>query len=604
MKARIFFTSCEDTDAIDAKGTTPMLELLRSGGSNMFPTLEPDWVDENLTLNQILARVGAVGGLGSSPLITMGIHSDQKESQKNIVYLTQTGYFLPSRQLFLGQRNSSILRLYERLYVDIMTSLGANFTTALRDAADLVDFEIRVANATSPPELRRDAEKLYNKMSIEELSKRYPQFDWLTYLKRQFSPEGIRLTARDKVVVNALDYYDKIFPIVDNTPRRTLMNYCMWRIVYPLVGLLSKPFRDTKRQFSQALNGAARSPERWKECVTITDSKFPHASGRLYVDHHFSHHAKAKVEDMIRNLVSSFKDMLHETDWMSEETKRAALEKADAIIYKIGYPDEIMNDTVLNEKIGNITITEDGYFHNHLQIFLHSRRKTLRKLREPVNREEWPVSAATVNAFYNRQTNEILFPAGILHRPFFSDQYLDALNYGGIGFVIGHEITHGFDDSGRSFDKDGNLHMWWKEEDLDRFKKRTDCMVKQYSNYTEPKLGRKVNGRLTLGEDIADNGGLKEAYKAYRKLVSKRGMEEPRLPVLDYTPDQLFFISAAQAWCGNMRDKLRLIYLQTDYHSPMRFRVIGPMQNNEDFTRAFNCPSGSYMNPERKCRVW
>ncbi|KAK7094139.1 hypothetical protein V1264_007804 [Littorina saxatilis] len=352
------------------------------------------------------------------------------------------------------------------------------------------------------------------------------------------------------------------------------------------------------------MNGATRSPERWKECVTTTDSKFPQESSRLYVDNKFSQQAKQRVESMIQDLIATFKEMLHESDWMSESTKRAAIEKADAIIPKIGYPEEIMNDTALNEKTAMLNLTADGYFHNHLEVFREQRLKNLRKIRKPVDRSEWYVSAATVNAFYNKLTNEIIFPAGILHRPFFSDQFLDALNYGGIGFVIGHEITHGFDDSGRGFDKDGNLHQWWLPEDLSRFRERMQFMVDQYSNYTEPTLGLKLNGRLTIGEDIADNGGLKEAFRAYRKMISKRGYDEPKLPVLGYTPNQLFFISAAQAWCGNQRDKVKLIYLQTDFHSPMRFRVIGPFQNNPDFAEAFNCPSGSYMNPAVKYRVW
>lgn len=603
-KAKTFYKSCEDTDAIDAIGRAPLLDLLKTGGANLFPTLEPNWVDENLTLSQAVARVGAMGSLGSSPLVIMFIYSDQKQSDRNIIYLDQTNYNLPSRQMYLGDRNSSTLLLYQQHYVDVMTSLGADVSTAERDAKELVDFEILVANATDPPEMTRDAEARYHKMTVRNLTARYPQFDWLPYLSKQLSEADINITMDEQVVVTAVQYFDKIFSVADAAPRRALMNYCMWRIVLPLVGLLDKKLRDIKTQFKQAIHGNKRSSERWEDCVTVTDAKFPETAGRLYVDRYFSNRAKQKVESMIGDLIVAFKEMLHESDWMSDQTKRAALEKANAIVHQIGYPDDIMNDTALNEKFAGCNITADGYFDNHIALFRHQRLTTLKKLREPSDRHAWHVSAATVNAFYNRQRNSILFPAGILHKPFYSDQFLDALNYGGIGFAIGHEITHGFDDSGRVFDKEGNIHPWWEAGDLKRFRERYDCMVKQYSNYTEPSLKVRLNGKLTIGEDIADNGGLKEAYRAYRKLISKRGKEEPRLPVLNYTPDQLFFIGAAQVWCGELRQQAKLIYLQTDFHSPRRFRVVGPFQNNEEFSKAFSCPVGSYMNPQRKCHVW
>lgn len=304
------------------------------------------------------------------------------------------------------------------------------------------------------------------------------------------------------------------------------------------------------------------------------------------------------------NLMAAVKEILQESDRLTEPTKRAALEKAEAMIYTIGYPNVIMNDTALNGICAECNITSDSYFDNQIAVQQHKQLTDRKKLRAPSIRHRVPISVATVHAFYNPFANTINMLAGILNKPFLSEQFLDALNYGGIGFAVGHEIIHGFDSNGRGFDKEGRLHNWREVQDLKQFTEGSECMEKQYSNFTEPSLKVKLNGILTNAEDIADNCGLKAAYMAYRKLISKRGEEEPGLPVLNYTPNQLFFIAASQTWCGDMTEATKLYLLHTETHSLHRFRVIGSLQNNEDFSKAFSCPVGSYMNPQHKCHVW
>nr|KAG5689785.1 hypothetical protein BaRGS_011586 [Batillaria attramentaria] len=474
--------------------------------------------------------------------------------------------------MYLQERNSSVLALYESVYTKVHVLLGADEATARQDAKDVVDLEIQLVNATEPRERRRESERLYNKMTIKDMMERYPDVDWLRVIQKEFTPAGVTVTEDEPLVNKGLTYYDQLFAILRRTPRRTILNYCMWKITYSLSTLLHKEIRDVLQQFHRTLNGIKRSQERWKTCVKKTDSTFPDAVGRLYVERKFPPEAKQRIEHMITNLRAAFREMVIESEWMTNKTKQAALDKLEFVKYKLGYPDYLMNDTALNSKTKEFNISEALFFESNIDIMIKKNIEAMQKLRKPVDRDEWLVSADTVNAFYDPVKNEMVFPAGILNKPFFSEQFLDALNYGGVGMVIGHELTHGFDDQGRTYDKLGNLQAWWQDEDVKRFNEKKKCMVQQYSQFEYPGLNINVNGELTIGEDIADNGGLKEAFMAYRKAIAKRGKEEARLPVLPYTPDQLFFIGFSQFWCSNDRDRYMRILLAMDYHSPAMFR--------------------------------
>jgi len=322
--------------------------------------------------------------------------------------------------------------------------------------------------------------------------------------------------------------------------------------------------------------------------------------GRMFVDDKFAGSSQQTVLDMIAKLKRAFDDSLDSLQWMDDKTRKAARGKAAAMREKIGFPHWIHNDTRLNEYYQKLSITTD-YFGNMLSSLVFDMDKNYADLIKPVDKEQWHMSPPTVNAYFSPSGNEIAFPAGILQPPFFKADYPMAYNFGGIGVVAGHEITHGFDDTGSQYDKDGNLVPWWEAHVVQNFKSRTQCIRDQYSKYTVN--GEPVNGNLTLGENIADNGGLKQAYDAYKMHINEHG-EESELPAVGLTTEQLFFVGFAQVWCGAARPQEASRLLLVDTHSPGKFRVIGAVSNFEQFSTAFNCPAGSPMNPQQKCQVW
>ncbi|XP_025080081.1 neprilysin-4-like [Pomacea canaliculata] len=544
-----------------------------------------------------------MGDLGFNAFISIFVSADEMQSDQNIIKFTQTELVLDSRELYLEERNSTVLKYLENLYREVHEALGAHATTAAQDAKDVVDFQIQLAKATEPKEKMMDRINQLHRMTLANMTARFPQFDWLRYVQRQFSQMGLSYNINlEEVVVNdALVYYTNLFKLVNQTSVRTLLNYGMWRFVHKFLDFLD-PRLDKVRVIVSDTD--SQSSERWKTCVKITELSFPYAVGRLYVDKKFSPNDKRRTEHMFEKLTVAFKEMLLEVTWMTQRTMEKALKKLNNLGNKIGYPDLILNDTALNAKSEMYIVEENNFFGNNLEITKKFRLSMLQKLRKPVDVTEWPLSPSTVNAFHSYQTNEIVFPAGVLSPPFYSRKLSDALMFGSIGFIIGHEITHGFDISGSTFDEKGNLNLWWTEEDFKIFQNRTQCLVNQFSQFVDKELNMHVNGWLTLHENIADNGGVKEAFRAYRSVIKERGREEDKYPSLPYTQDQLFFIGLAQVLCGKFSPSSRKLYLLSDSYSPDNFRVIGTLQNSEDFERVFKCPVGSPMNPRHKCQVW
>uniref|UniRef100_A0A8D3DE65 Neprilysin n=1 Tax=Scophthalmus maximus TaxID=52904 RepID=A0A8D3DE65_SCOMX len=353
-----------------------------------------------------------------------------------------------------------------------------------------------------------------------------------------------------------------------------------------------------------ALSGTTSEAAVWRQCALYVNNNMDNAVGRLYVQEAFSEKSKELVSrEMIKDIREVFISNLDDLTWMDAETKKAAEEKARAIRERIGYSDNIMDDKYLNNEYKDVYNAEE-YFENILQNLEYVQKKRLRKLRVKVNKEEWVTGAAVVNAFYSSSKNQIVFPAGILQPPFFSKGQAKSLNYGGIGMVIGHEITHGFDDNGRNYDKDGDLKDWWTPDSTQRFLELSKCIVDQYGNFSwDLANGLNLNGNNTLGENIADNGGIRQAYQAYKNYVEEHG-EEPPLPGIDLSHDQLFFLNFAQVWCGTHRPEQAVNSIKVDVHSPGKFRVLGSLQNFPEFAKAFSCNKSSYMVPDNICRVW
>uniref|UniRef100_A0A672FE39 Membrane metallo-endopeptidase-like 1 n=1 Tax=Salarias fasciatus TaxID=181472 RepID=A0A672FE39_SALFA len=359
---------------------------------------------------------------------------------------------------------------------------------------------------------------------------------------------------------------------------RTMQNYLTWQIIFDRVNSLSRRFKEARARY--------RKDAWWRECVRYVQSSMENAVGSFVRTRDLAGESKRMVSDLISKIQTAFVETLEELSWMDAPSKEKAREKAMAIKEHIGYPDHILQESnqKLDQEYAHLNFSEEHYFENILENLRSEAHKGLKKLREPVDPDLWIIGAAVVNAFYSHNRNQIVFPAGILQPPFFSKHQHQALNFGGIGMVIGHEITHGFDDNGRNFDKDGNMLNWWSNYSAEHFKDQSQCMVQQYGNFNwELAGGQNVSGISTLGENIADNGGVRQAYKAYLKWVEMEGEE---------------------VWCGAYRPEFASQSIKTDSHSPLEYRVLGSLQNFEAFSEAFQCPKGSRMNPEQKCRVW
>ncbi|NXU69961.1 NEP protein, partial [Horornis vulcanius] len=398
-------------------------------------------------------------------------------------------------------------------------------------------------------------------------------FNWSEFINAIMSTVQINVDNTEHVIVYDPDYLLKLRSILVKYSSRDLQNYMTWRFVMDLVNSLSRDYKDTRNAFRKALYGTTSESAVWRRCANYVNGNMESAVGRLYVEEAFAGDSKHVVEEMIADIRDVFIKTLDELPWMDAETKKRAEKKATAIRERIGYPDEIVtDDNKLNSEYQELNYKEEEYFENIIQNLVFTQKKRLKKLREKVDKEEWISGAAVVNAFYSASRNQIVFPAGILQPPFFSASQPKSLNYGGIGMVIGHEITHGFDDNGRNFNENGDLVDWWTEESARNFKELSQCMVYQYGNFSwDLAGGQNLSGINTLGENIADNGGVRQAYKAYENFVRKHGKEK-LLPGLDMNHKQLFFLNFAQVWCGTYRPEYAVNSIKTDVHSPGKFR--------------------------------
>ncbi|KAF6345103.1 membrane metalloendopeptidase like 1 [Rhinolophus ferrumequinum] len=462
--------------------------------------------------------------------------------------------------------------------------------------------------ATVPQEERHDVTTLYHRMEVAELQNKFhlKGFNWTLFIQSVLSSVKIELLPDEEVVVYGIPYLQNLEEIIDIYSARTMQNYLVWRLVLDRISSLSQRFKDARANYRKALYGTTVEEVRWRECVSYVNSNMESAVGSLYVKEAFPRESKNVVRELIDKVRAVFVETLDELSWMDMASKKKAQEKAMSIREQIGYPDYILEERNkhLDEEYSNLNFSEDLYFENGLQNLKAGAQRSLKKLREKVDQNLWIIGAAVVNAFYSPNRNQIVFPAGILQPPFFSKEQPQALNFGGIGMVIGHEITHGFDDNGRNFDKDGNMLDWWSNFSAQHFRKQSECMVYQYANYSwDLAEGQNVNGFSTLGENIADNGGVRQAYKAYRKWVADGGKNQ-QLPGLKMTYDQLFFINYAQVWCGSYRPEFAVQSIKTDVHSPLKYRVLGSLQNLAAFAKAFHCARGTPMHPQVRCRVW
>ncbi|KAK6176464.1 hypothetical protein SNE40_014749 [Patella caerulea] len=596
IKAKILYKSCVNVTQLEKVGVDPLRKVLDNLGK--WPVIEPTWDSSNFVVEDML---GYLRGQYNAPiLIDCWVGADDKNSSANIIQLDQPVLGMPSREYYLNDKDSENIRAYRKYMYDMAMLLGATEESAKIDLQNVFDFETRLANVTKPQAERHDTGAIYTKVTIKRLQQMTTGFDWLEYF-RKFIPSEI--TEDESVVLFAKDYLINMLKILQNTPPRTIANYVIWRVLLGFAPELTEDFQKIRNEYRRVLQGVKRDKIRWQKCVEYVNERLGMAVGAMFIEDNFKKESKDTALEMIHDIRAAFNELLEENDWMDEETKAFAREKANAMNERIGYPEFITDSELLDKRYELLDFSDDQYFQNVLQLEKGEAIKTMKKLREPVKKDIWEQDPAVVNAFYNPNTNDIVFPAGILQPLFYSATFPKSLNYGGIGVVIGHEITHGFDDKGRQYDKDGNLKQWWKNETIEAFRKRAECMVEQYSKYKLDQIDLPIDGRNTQGENIADNGGLKEAYRAYQKWVQHHG-EELLLPGIGLNHRQLFFLNYAQIWCGKMRDEEALHKIRTSVHSPGPVRVLGPLSNSVEFAKAYHCPLGSRMNPKHKCSVW
>ncbi len=571
-----YYAACMDVKTIDAKGLKPLepqLERIR------------DLKDKS----QLAAEIARLHDHGVSALFDFSSGQDFKNSKEVIAQLDQGGLGLPDRDYYLKTDPKSVeIRDKYQAHVQRMFELaGYSPDNAKAAAATVMRLETALAKASLDRVSQRDPEKVYHKMTKQELEGLGSGFQWNAYFRDSGAP------AFESVNVAWPDFIKGMDAEVQSTPLEDWKTYLTWHLLHSEARILPTPFTEENFNFyGKTLTGTTEMRPRWKRCVDFTDSQLGEALGQKYVERTFGPEGKARTLQMVHALEKALGEDIQDLSWMSPATKQQALIKLHAITNKIGYPDKWRD-------YSSVVIKRDDALGNDDRAAAFEVHRELQKIGKPVDRNEWEMTPPTVNAYYDPLMNNINFPAGILQPPFFDKKMDDAVNYGGIGMVIGHELTHGFDDEGRQFDAQGNLHNWWTPEDAKRFNEREACIDKEYSAFTVAP-GVHVNGKLTLGENTADNGGVRVSLKALHN--TEAGKPEPDINA--FTPDQRFFLSFGQIWCSNERPEALRLQVQTDPHSPAEFRVNGVVQNMPEFQKAFSCKAGSPMVSADACHVW
>ncbi|XP_052868359.1 neprilysin-1-like [Anopheles cruzii] len=596
-KAKAFYKSCMNLEQIRLLDVHALRAALKRLGG--WPVIEKNWSVPNTSIEFLLGKL--TGEFDEPGLVELYVGADDKNSSMNIIQIDQLLLALPSRDYYLKESSEGDMKAYHRYMTQIAILMGADKDKAAEELQQIVQFEVRLANATLPEADRHDTSAIYTKITLPELQRRVPQIDWKEYLQTTLGT--VPLQPGESIVSYAMPYLVELGKILRHTDRRIVHNYAIWRLVMSIMTHMIDDYQKERVEFRRKLLGIQSERNRWSQCVEWTNKKLGMAVGALFIRDNFNQESKETALSMIHTIREAFNELLADIDWMDDETRAVAKEKADAMNERIGYPDILTNADELEKEYVNLTIHAGLFLENILSILRWEAERNLQLLRKPVDKNKWATEPAVVNAFYNPNKNDIVFPAGILQPLFYSQNFPKSLNYGGIGVVIGHEITHGFDDKGRQFDRDGNMMQWWNNATIKTFRERAQCIIDQYSRYKIDEVGLYMDGRMTQGENIADNGGLKQSYRAYRKWVSQHGSEQD-LPGLNMTHDQLFFLNYAQIWCGSMRPEDALTKIRSSVHSPGIIRVVGPLSNSRDFAEAYHCPLGTPMNPISKCSVW
>jgi putative endopeptidase len=570
------YASCLDESAIDKLGAKPLQ-----------PTF--DRIAKIKTTKDLISTVAYLHNNSIPGLFNMGAAPDMHDANMMIVMVDQGGLTLPDRDYYIkddGKFPENRARYVEHVQ-KMLELLGDKPEAAKAESQKILEIETALAKAAMDRAERRNPKTRDHKMTKQELEALAPNFDFAAYFTDRAAPAFESLNT-----VNP-EFFKTVNPLITSISIDDWKTYLRWKALNDAASLLSKPFVDEDFAFNRAyLNGQKENQARWKRCVRRVDSELPEALGQIYVEKNFGPDARKRMLELVGNIEKAMGQDFKQLDWMSEATKQQAQVKLDAIRNHIGHPDKWRDYTT-------VTIKRDDFVGNVQRAEGFEIKRNLDKVGKPVDRDEWSMSPPTVNAYYRPSMNDINFPAGILQPPFFDKNADDAVNYGGIGVVIGHELTHGFDDQGSQFDAKGNFNSWWTKEDRAEFDKRTGCIVDEYGNFVAVD-DVKLNGKLTTGENVADNGGAKIAFMALQDAL--KGKDAPKID--GFSPNQRFFLSFAQIWCQNVTPETARVLAKTDPHSPGKYRVNGTVQNSAEFQQAFGCKAGQPMVSANACRPW
>jgi len=576
QKVGDFYASGMDSVTIEKLGYDPVK-----------PTLQK--ISALKDAKEVMQFIAEQQTLGNGMLFGQGFAADDKNSSMNIAVYSQGGLGLPDRDYYFKTDAASlaIIKAYQQYMHKIFTLTGSDSATAAKEVAIVYELEKQLASSHRTAVELRDPQSNYNKLAVAQLDQQEPTFAWKATLANMS-------VKADSVNVGQPAFFKKADELLKTVPVDTWKTYLRWHTVSGDAGALSSPFVNARFEYTKVITGQQKMKPRWERIYRTTDGNLGEALGQLYVKKYFTEDAKKRMQELVNNLQVAFEARINKLDWMSDSTKQKAKDKLHSFLKKIGYPDKWRD-------YSKVTVNKATYFDNLVSAAKNEYQYQVGKVGKPVDKMEWGMTPPTINAYYNPTFNEIVFPAGILQFPFFDPAADDAINYGGIGMVIGHEMTHGFDDQGAQYDKEGNLKNWWSKSDSVKFVAKSKQVIDLYNSFTVLDSIH-LKGALTTGENIADIGGIAIAYDAFK--MTKQGKDTVKID--GFTPDQRFFISLGQIWREKLKPETQRLYANIDPHSPPEYRVNGPLQNFTPFYEAFNVKPGDkmYKADSARIKIW
>lgn len=571
------YATCIDEEAIEKAGTAALTPYFKE-------------IDNLKNAKDLQTQIAKFHSMGIGAIFGFGVFSDAKNSSLNVANANQGGLSLPSKDYYLKDDAKMVETRAKFLEyaANMFKLLGDDADKAAANAKAVLDFQTRLAKASMTPVELRDPEKNYNKKNLAQLNEMSPNFSWTDYLKNRGIPQV------NEVIVGQPDFFVEVSKMMNEVSIDQWKTNFRWALINGTAARLPKAFVDENFNFfGKYLNGQKEMQPRWRRCATVVDNNLGEALGQEFVKKAYTPEAKKRMDEMIDNLFAAYRDRINNLEWMSAETKTKALAKLAAIKRKVGYPEKLRG-------YAGLKIARNSYLENTLHSAQFQIARNLKDVNQAVDKTRWGMTPPTVNAGYSPIFNDVTFPAGILQPPFFNASADDAINYGAIGGGIGHEITHGFDDEGSQYDADGNLKSWWTPEDRQKFEERANCVVEQFNGY-EVQPGLFINGKLTLGENIGDLGGLILAYNGYKKSLAGKPQPEK---IDGFMPEQRFFLGWAQVWAAKSTPQVQRVLVATDPHSDPQFRVNGPFSNLPEFAEAWGCKVGQKMVRPKQCKIW